>query len=133
VNSLPELEIAECEVPHIPCGLALVNITIAIGGMAMNRDKIWESVSRIYDQVEIALWALLLSGTIFFLAFTVPKLPQILAQVETIRSQEIAAENSRYCEKLGMTAGTQKDEQCLLTLGEFRLKVEKRIAAEQDF
>jgi hypothetical protein len=32
MNSLPELEIAECEVPHIPCGLALVNITIAIGG-----------------------------------------------------------------------------------------------------
>jgi hypothetical protein len=34
--------------------------------MAMNPDKIWESVSRIYDDVEIALWALLLSGTIGF-------------------------------------------------------------------
>jgi hypothetical protein len=32
-----------------------------------------------------------------------------------------------------MTAATQKYEQCLLTFGEFRLKVEKRIAAEQDF
>ena len=32
----------------------------------MNPDKIWESVSRIYDEVEIALWALLLSGTIGF-------------------------------------------------------------------
>jgi hypothetical protein len=32
-----------------------------------------------------------------------------------------------------MMAATQKYEQCLLTLGEFRLKVEKRIAAEQDF
>ena len=85
-------------------------------GPAMNSDKIWESVSRIYDDVEIALWALLLSGTIFFFAFTVPKLPQIWARAETIRSQEIAAENARYCEKLGMTAATQKYEQCLLTL-----------------
>jgi hypothetical protein len=99
----------------------------------MNLHKILEPVSRIYDQVEIALWALLLSGTICFFAFMVPKLPQIWARAETIRAQEIAAENSRFCEKLGMMAATQKYEQCLLTLGEFRLKVEKRIATEQDF
>jgi hypothetical protein len=99
----------------------------------MHPNKIWESISRIYDQVEIALWALLLSGTICFFAFTVPKLPQIWARAETIRSQEIAAENARYCDKFGMTAAAQKYEQCLLTLGEFRLKVEKRIAAEQEF
>ena len=99
----------------------------------MNPNKIWESISRIYDQVEIALWALLLSGTICFFVFMVPKLPQIWARAETIRMHEIAAENSRYCEKMGMTAATQKYEQCLLALGEFRLKVEKRIAVEQDF
>jgi hypothetical protein len=96
-------------------------------------DKIWESVSRIYDQAEIALWALLLSGTICFFAFTVPEFPRIWARVEAIRAEKIAAENAYYCEKLGMTAATQKYEQCLLTLGEFRLKVEKRIAAEEDF
>ena len=99
----------------------------------MHPNKIWELISRIYDEVEITLWALLVFGAISFFAFTVPKLPQIWARAETIRSQEIAAENARYCEKLGMTAATQKYEQCLLTLGEFRLKVEKRIAAEQDF
>ena len=93
---------AECEAPHIPCGLALVNITMR--GMAMNPDKIWESVSRIYDQVEIALWALLLSGTICF--FTVANFPQIWARVEGIRAQE--TENAYYCEKLGMKAATQK-------------------------
>jgi hypothetical protein len=72
----------------------------------MNPDKIWESVSRIYDHVEIALWALLLSGTICF--FTVPNFPQIWARVEGIRAQEIAAEYPYYCEKLGMKAATQK-------------------------
>jgi hypothetical protein len=83
--------------------------------------------------VEIALWAPLLSGTICFFAFMVPKLPQIWARAETIRVQEIAAENAYYCKKLAMTTATQKYEQCLLILGEFRLKVEKRIAADQDF
>lgn len=99
----------------------------------MNADKVWELVSRVYDQVEIALWALLLSGIICFSAFTLPKLPQILARIDAIRAQEIAAENTFYCEKLGMMARTVKYKQCLLTLGEFRIKVEKRVAAEQDF
>ena len=99
----------------------------------MNPDKILESVSRIYDKVEITLWALILLGTICFFAFTVPNFLQIWARVEGIRAQAIAAENALYCEKLGMTTATQTYEQCLLTLGEFRLKVEKRIAAEQDF
>jgi hypothetical protein len=76
--------------------------------MAMNPDKIWESVSRIYDQVEIALWALLLSGASCFFAFTAPNFPQIRARVEGIRAQEIAAENAYYCEKLGLKAATQK-------------------------
>ena len=78
-------------------------------------DKIWESVGRIYDEVEIALWALLLSGTICFFAFTVPKFPQIWARVEGIWAQEIAAEYAYHCEKMGMKAATQKYEQCLLT------------------
>jgi hypothetical protein len=101
--------------------------------MAMNPDKIWESVSRIYDKVEITLWVLILLGTICFFAYTVPNFLQIWARVEGIRAQAIAEENAFYCEKLGMMAATRKYEQCLLTLGEFRLKVEKRIAAEQDF
>ena len=103
------------------------------GGRAMASNKKFELVRRIYDNVEAALWASLLAFVIYFVAFDVPNLPAYWAQAERIRAEEIAMENTSYCEKLGMTAGAPKHEQCLLTLGEFRLKVETRIAAEQDF
>jgi hypothetical protein len=99
----------------------------------MNPNKIWESVSRTYDTVQIALWALALSGMTCLLVFGAPMLPGYWAQAAAVRTLEIATENNSYCKKLGMPAGSPKYEQCLLTLGEFRLKVEKRIATEQDF
>jgi len=83
------------------------------------------------DQTEIALWSLGLSAIICFAAFTIPRLPEILARAKRIRAQEIAAEYAYYCEKFGFNPRAQKYEQCLLDLGEFRLKVEKRIADEQ--
>ena len=99
----------------------------------MKSNKPWEAVSRVSDNAEVALWALLLTSVIFFFAFVVPKLPEISAQNVRIRAEEIATENAYYCEKLGMKAGTQKHSQCLLDLGEFRLKVEKRITDESFF
>ena len=43
---------------------------------------------------------------------------------------KISAENELYCEKLGMKLGTEKHNQCLLDLGEFRMHVEKRLRDE---
>ena len=99
----------------------------------MKSSKIWETGGRVYDNVEIALWATFLAFVIYFIAFIIPKLPEIRAQTERVRIQEIAAENAFYCEKLGMKVGSDKHEQCLLDLGEFRLKVEKRIYDESEF
>ncbi len=99
----------------------------------MTPNKILETLIVVYHDIELALWALLLTSLIFFLVFVVPKLPEIRARMEGIRAEEITAENAFYCEKLQLQRGTQKYNQCLLILGEFRLKVEKRIAAENDF
>ena len=99
----------------------------------MKSKNIWEMVGQIYDNVEMGLWALLTAGVIFFCAFIAPKLPAYWARAQRIRVQEIAAENAYYCEKLGMKAGTPKFSQCLLYLGEFRQKVENRLADEIEF
>ena len=99
----------------------------------MNPNRILASVRRIYDNAETALWATLLAFVIYFVVFEVPNLPAHWAGVERIRAQEIAAENSHYCDMIGLKAGTQKHEQCVLYLGEFRLKVEKRIINESEF
>jgi len=99
----------------------------------MRPNKIRDLVSRAYDQTEIALWSLGLSAIICFLAFGVPRLPEIAARAERIRAQEIAAEYAYYCENFGFKPRGQEYARCVLDLGEFRLKVEKRIAAEEDF
>jgi hypothetical protein len=99
----------------------------------MRPNKIRDLVSRAYDEVDTALWALLFSAIICFLAFGVPRLPEIAARAERIRAQEIAAEYAYYCEKFGFKPRGQKYARCVLDLGEFRLKVEKRIADEQVF
>ncbi len=87
----------------------------------------------IYDNVHLALWAILVAFVLYFLAFIAPNLPEAAAQAERFRIQEIAAEHDQYCAKWQMGAGTKMHNQCILDLQEFRAKVEKRIADEQFF
>ncbi len=98
----------------------------------MNSKKSWDAVGRIYDNVEAALWTLLIIFLIYFITFLVPKMPQVWARNERIRVQEIAAEQEAYCAKLGIEPGTAKYAQCLLVLSDFRSKIEKRIAEENE-
>jgi len=86
-----------------------------------------EVASRVYHHVEIALWAILLAFVIYFIAFEMPNVSETQAQREIIRVQEIAAENAAFCEKLDMKRGTDKYNQCLLDIGQFRLNAEKRV------
>jgi hypothetical protein len=98
----------------------------------MNSYDIWSLVIRMYDAIETALWAGLFSFLLVFASLIAPKIAEYRAHEERKMSQEIAAENSAYCEKWGMEAGSQRHCQCLLDLGEFRQKVERRIA-DNDF
>jgi hypothetical protein len=93
----------------------------------------WEKIGRLYDNLEAALWATLLAFVIYFTVFIIPKMSEIRAQNERARVQEIAAETALYCEKFGINVGTQKYNQCLLELGEFRMKVETRIYDQSVF
>ena len=79
------------------------------------------------------MWATLLAFVIYFIVLIIPKVPEIRAKNEIIRVEEIAAENSSFCEKLGIKRGTDKYNQCLLDVGQFRLNVEKRIDGENEF
>jgi hypothetical protein len=56
-----------------------------------------------------------------------PHVSETQAQRQIIRVQEIAAENEAFCEKLDIKRGTNKYSQCLLDIGQFRLKAEKRV------
>jgi hypothetical protein len=92
----------------------------------MKSFKTREIINRVSDHAEIALWAILASFVIYFFVFTLPNVSETQAQRERIRVQEIAAENEAFCEKLDLKRGTNKYNQCLLDIGQFRLKAEKR-------
>ena len=98
----------------------------------MTRHEIWDLIVAVGDKVHTALWALLAAFLIFFVVFVLPNVPEMITQAQINRAKEIAAENEEYCAKFGMGSGSQKHDQCLLDLGEFRYKVEKRIADESD-
>ena len=84
--------------------------------------KVLEFIQRLYDEVEAALWALLVAGVLFFATVVAPKLPVIRAQLEAARIQEIAHENDLYCEKWGMAIGTARHGQCVIDLNVLRNK-----------
>ncbi|HET7805915.1 MAG TPA: hypothetical protein VFL53_16885 [Pseudolabrys sp.] len=95
--------------------------------------RLREFAGRLYDNVEIALWAVLLAFVIFMAVFVVPALPALREKYQRARTQEISAENALYCKKLNMKEGTEAYRDCLLVLGDFRLKVEQRAYSESDF
>jgi hypothetical protein len=72
------------------------------------------------------MWAMLAAFVIYFITFVLPKIPENKAQRERVQVIEIGAENASLCEKLNIKRGTDKYNQCLLDVGEFRRKVEKR-------
>jgi len=88
--------------------------------------KFLEVVRRIHHNVEVALWATLFAFVMYLFVFWLPRLPEIQAQNARIRVSEINAENASVCEKLNVKHGTEKYNECLLFVGEFRVKVQQR-------
>jgi hypothetical protein len=99
----------------------------------MKPNKVWETIGRVYDNVHAALWATLLAAVIYFAIFVLPMVPSMREQYQRVRAQEIAEENALYCKKLNMKVGTAAYNECLLILGDFRVKVEQRIYNESEF
>lgn len=83
-------------------------------------------VSRVYDEVHLALWAILMAGLIYFAVFVAPKLPEFQAAAERLRLHDIANENEAYCAKWGMGAGTPVHNECLEDLQELRAHIERQ-------
>jgi len=88
--------------------------------------KILEIARRIHHNVELALWATLIAFVIYLIAFVLPNMAEIQGQYAAVRMLEVSSENAELCEKLSIKRGTDSYNQCLLAVGKFRSKVEKR-------
>ena len=87
----------------------------------------------IYNTIELALWSCLISVVILFVAFVLPRLPELRQQQETARLLQIEAEQEFYCQRLGKAAGTDDFNRCMIELQAFRRSIEKHMGEEADF
>ena len=87
----------------------------------------------IYNAIELALWSCLISVVILFVAFVLPRLPELRQQQETARLLQIKAEQEFYCQRLGKAAGTDDFNRCMIELQAFRRSIEKHMGEEADF
>ena len=90
-------------------------------------------IQRIYDEVHAALWTLLITGVLYFVAMVLPQLPARQAEIDQQHERAAAAENVRYCERWGMPAGTRRNMQCTSDLRELRAKIEQETVDEMNF
>jgi hypothetical protein len=92
----------------------------------------WTVIHRVHDTVHMALWAVLVAGTVFLLLH-IPQMRDARARAEAQRKLEISQENKLYCEKWGMRAGTHEHVICTMDLDVIRAKVEQRLADDSNF
>jgi hypothetical protein len=82
----------------------------------------------IYDEVNLALWAIAAALMIYVVVFILPKAPELRAQAEFVRTQQVGAENEWYCQRWHMGPMSPMHERCIIDLQQLRTSIENRIA-----
>jgi hypothetical protein len=100
------------------------------GMSSMNASKTMIVVRKVYDNVECALWAGLLSFVIYFATIVAPSLPEMARRAESIRALRATEENGAYCERWGMKPGTREHTACTMDIRELRAKIGQELADE---
>lgn len=99
----------------------------------MNDQRNWPRVGRIYDAIELALWASLIAGLFVFALFIVPGIPAAQQRSAAARAAAFEHECEFYCSKWGMPAGSRRHEGCISDLKQFSRAVIKRIEEDDVF
>ncbi len=87
-------------------------------------------VRKVYDNVECALWAGLLSFVLWFVTCVAPNISETVRRAESLRALKTAEENEAYCEKWGLKLGTREHALCTIDLRHLRQRIESDFAAE---
>ena len=90
-------------------------------------------VGLIYNEINMALWAIGVTSALYVVAVILPKLPELRSRAEVLRIQEINAANEHYCQKLHIGPGMPMHDECILALDQLRNDVEKRMADDNEF
>ncbi|HET7849418.1 MAG TPA: hypothetical protein VFL51_10210 [Pseudolabrys sp.] len=93
--------------------------------------KAWRRIHAVYDHVHAALWAMLFVFVLYTVVFVTPQLLAARVAFEREQAQEIAAEDSSYCAKWGMPAGTHRHTLCTLDLQQLRASIAQRQTGDE--
>ena len=99
----------------------------------MSDNDIWPIVGRIYDGIELALWAGLIAGLVVFALFIVPGLPAVQQRSAAAQAAAFEHECDFYCSKWGMPAGTGRHDRCMSDLKQFSRTITKRLEEDAWF
>ena len=88
-------------------------------------------LGRIYDNVELALWASLVAGVAVFAVFVAPGIPAAQHRSEAERLAAFEHECEFYCTKWGLPHGTRRFSACVSDLHQFRASVLKQLTADE--
>jgi hypothetical protein len=99
---------------------------------AGNSQRVSTLVRTIYDEINLALWAIGVALICYVVIVVVPRAPQMRERAEALRSEQINAENEWYCERWHMGPASAMHEQCVMDLQQLRTSIENRLAEEND-
>jgi hypothetical protein len=85
-------------------------------------------VRAIYDEINLALWAIAAALSIYVVFVVLPKAPELRARADLGRTQQVSAENEWYCQRWHMGPMSPMHERCIMDLQQLRTSIESRIA-----
>ena len=90
--------------------------------------RIKTTVLRIYDQVNLALWAALVAFLVFFVFVIAPQVPQTQAVAQAAQAAAREQKDAFYCKRWGLAEGSVRYARCMSDLLQFGRSIERRLA-----
>ena len=84
------------------------------------------ALARLHSEIQCALWAILLTGALFFAVFVAPEIPTIQRHAVAAEAAQFISQCSRYCEKWGFSRGSLRHAECMQDLKQFRADIEAK-------
>jgi hypothetical protein len=88
------------------------------------------TLARLHFEIQCALWAMLLTGVLFFVVLVAPEIPAAQRRAAAAEAAQFISQCSQYCEKWGLSRGSLRHAECMQDLKQFRAEIEEKMDDE---
>lgn len=96
----------------------------------MRTGRLKAYLARLHFEIECALWAMLLTGVLFFVVFVAPGIPAAQRRAAAAEAVQFISQCSQYCETWGLARGSLQHAVCMQDLKQFRAAIEAKVGDE---